>query len=177
MKYFIKFYYFSSLIKTKKTAMKRLLPIIALAICSLVSLNTNAQSSKQRQPLPLVKYNSNVNNPLSSSEMTMLREVYGDALEKDILSKPQRLKDIKNILRNRVEIVEISNPSNQKKCTLLSEVPLFDVYVKTLKRDTFFNKSTFNPLKYYFKFYSRGTHLYRVDNTNYFIIIKSQHQR
>lgn len=177
MKYFVKFYYFSSLIKTKKTAMKRLLPVIALAICSFVSFNTNAQSSKQRQPLPLVKYNSNVNNPLSSSEMTMLREVYGDALEKDILNKPQRVKDIKNILRNRVEIVEISNPRDQKKCTLLSEVSLFDVYVKTLKRDIVFNKSTFNPLKYNFEFYSKGTHLYRVDHTNYFIIIKSQHQR
>ena len=177
MQYFVKFYYFSSLIKTKKTAMKRLLPIIALAICSFVSLDTHAQASKQRQPVLHVKYNSNVNNPLNSTELNMLKEVYGEALEKDVLSRPQRLKDIKNILRNRIEIREISNVHDQKPCPLLSEVPLFDAYVNTLKRDAYFNKSTFNPLKYNFPFNSKGTKMYKVDHTNYFIIIKSQHQR
>ncbi|VAW36026.1 hypothetical protein MNBD_GAMMA01-1060, partial [hydrothermal vent metagenome] len=38
-----------------------------------------------------------------------------------------------------------------------------------------FNKNTFNPLKYTFDFYSRGGYMYKVDNTNYFIIIKSQY--
>ncbi|NQX86650.1 MAG: hypothetical protein HRT67_12235 [Flavobacteriaceae bacterium] len=157
--------------------MQRLIPLIVLFLCAFLSSNTNAQSLKKRQPLPLVKYNSNVNKPLTSAETAMLREVYGAALETDILSRPQRLKDIKNILRNRFEIIEISNPRDQKKCTLLSEVALFDAYVKTLKRDVVFDMATFNPLKYNFSFYALGTHMYRVDHTNYFIIIKSQHQR
>ena len=155
--------------------MKRLLPFIALAICSFVSLNGHAQSTKKR-PLPLVQYNSNVNNPLTSSEMNMLREVYGESLEKEILNRPQRLKDTKNILRNRVEVVELA-PKDQKTCTLLSQVPLFNVFVSSLERDGHFNKATFNPLKYNFNFYGRGTQMYRVDNTNFFILIKSQHDR
>lgn len=165
------------MLKTKKTAMKRLLPFIALAICSFVSFNGYGQSNNPIKPYRAVKYNSNVKAPLNSNEMNFLKEVYGDALENDILSKPQRLKDTKHLLRNRIEIVEISKERDQKPCPLLSDIPLFDVYVKTLKRDKVFNKNTFNPLKYQFDFYSRITKIYRVDNTNYFIIIKSQLQR
>ena len=79
-------------------------------------------------------------------------------------------------INGKVEIKNIPNPSDQKACTLLSDVPLMDYYVNTLDRDTNFNPQNFNPLKYLFSFYSKGTHMYRVDNTSYFIIIKSQHK-
>lgn len=157
--------------------MKIVLSNIAIVLIYLISFNVNAQYSKLKQPVKLVVYNNNVNNPLTNSEFNQLKEVYGDGLEKDVLNRPQRLKDIKNILRNRVEIVSIPNTQDQKPCKLLSEVPLFDSYVDNLKRDVFFNKNTFNPLKYVFEFYSRGGAMYKVDNTNYFIIIKSQHQQ
>jgi hypothetical protein len=49
-------------------------------------------------------------------------------------------------------------------------------YVSDLQRDANFNPQNFNPLKYLFNFYSRGTQMYRVDNTNYFIIIESQYK-
>jgi len=149
--------------------------LVALALC-LLTFSLNAQSNDQKHPLPVVSYDQNVNAPLNSSERLKLEEVYADKLQSYVLSKPERLKAIKNILRNRVQILEYSNPQDQKECTLLSEVSLFDYYAD-LERDPFFNKNTFNPLKYNFDFYSRGSHMYRVDNTNYYILIKSQHQQ
>jgi len=58
---------------------------------------------------------------------------------------------------------------------MLSEIPLFNVFNDSLKRDHSFNPMKFNPLKYNFKFHSADTQLIRVDNSDYFIIIKSQH--
>lgn len=150
--------------------------VIAVLLCAHTT-TTHSQTQANQPTLPLVTYNDNVNATLTTSERQQLEEVYGDKLNAYVLSKPSRLKAIKDILRNRIEIIEISKKSDQKPCTLLSEVPLFDYYVPDLKRDVVFNKSTFNPLKYNFNFYSRGSHMYRVDNTNYFILIKSQHQR
>ena len=157
--------------------MKLKIPHYVALLIFLLALNVNAQDQNNRQPLPLVNYNQNVDAPLTMAERQQLEAVYGDKLQKYVLSKPQRLKAIKNILRNRVEIKEISNPHDQKDCVLLSEVSLFDYYVPNFKRDALFNPNTFNPLKYNFEFYSRGAHMYRVDNTNYFIIIKSQHHQ
>lgn len=140
------------------------------------SKSSFSQTNRLQKNQKIVQYNSNVDKPLTNSEMAKINEVYGSTANKNIFTKPQRLKDVKNILRNRVEIKNIPNPSDQKKCTLLSEVPLMDYYVNDLKRDTTFSPEKFNPLKYLFNFYSYGSHMYRVDNTNYFIIIKSQHQ-
>ncbi len=152
-------------------------PHIVALLFFLLSINISAQTNNQREPLPLVKYNQNVNAALSSIERHQLEEVYGDKLQEYVLSRPNHLKAIKNILRNRVEILEFSNIQDQKECTLLSEVSLFNYYTPALKRDQIFNKSSFNPLKYNFSFYSRGAFMYRVDNTNYFILIKSQHEQ
>lgn len=154
-----------------------MIPQLVTLIFGLLSLNGIAQTNDQRQPLAIVEYNENVNAPLSANEKLQLTAVYGDKLQEYILSKPQRLMAIKNILRNRIEIIELADRKDQKECTLLSEVSLFNYYVPELKRDIVFNKNTFNPLKYNFSFYSRGSHMYRVDNTNYFILIKSQHKK
>lgn len=150
---------------------KLLFPLVLL--CALLTTSTMFSQSSRKQKF--VSYNDNVNNPLTSVEMAMIEEVYGATAQDNVYNKPQRLKDIKNILRNRVEIKVLSNPQDQKECTLLSEVPLLDYYVSDLQRDTNFNPQTFNPLKYLFNFYSFGSHMYRVDNTDYFILIKSQH--
>jgi len=90
-----------------------------------------------------------------------------------VLDNPQRLKSIKNILRNRVQILNIID--YPKDYELLSQVPLFDKYNSSLKRETF-NKSEFNPLRYNFDFYAKQTQVFRVDNTDYYIVIKPQYQ-
>ena len=142
----------------------------------LFSYNCNSQnSSRLYSPLEVVQYDSNVNTPFSVTELSQLNEVYGASLDKEILSRPNRVLAMKNLLRNRIVIENRSKPKDQKKCTLLSEVPLFDAFVSTLQRDSVFNPQEFNPLKYAFSFYSQGEHMYRVDGTDYFIIVKSQH--
>ena len=152
---------------------KFLLPLAA--IFSLLMVNTSFSQTKQKQkPLKHVVYNNNVDAPLTASELQKINEVYGEHAEEDILSKPQRLKDIKNILRNRVEIIEVTE-KDLSSFTNLSTVPLLKVYNKGLSRDASYNARTFNPLKYQFNFYSRdGSKTYRFDNSQYLIIIKSQ---
>ena len=132
-------------------------------------------SSRPYLPLELVQYDANVNTPFSSTELLHLNEVYGTFLDQEILSRPNRVLAMKNLLRNRIVIETRSNPKDQKQCTLLSEVPLFDAFVSTLKRDTVYKVQEFNPLKYKFSFYSRGEHIYRVDGTDTYILVKSQH--
>lgn len=93
----------------------------------------------------------------------------------EILNRPSRVLFMKEILRNRVVLKEIADPTKYKYFPLLSEVSLFKAYNPNLKRAVFFDPSTFNPIKYDFEFSSPSTQVFRVDNTNYFIIIKTQH--
>jgi len=150
--------------------------ILLILVVFCVSITTFAQKINSKKSLTVIEYKDNVNPPLTFLENAMLEEVYKDKLQDYILSQPQRLKSIKNILRNRVEIIEVNGKdiSSLKK---LSEVALFNNYNADLKRDVVFDKSRFNPLKYQFNFYSREGSYIRVDNTNYVILIKSQHQR
>ena len=97
------------------------------------------------------------------------------ALKTEILERPTRVLAIKEILRNRVVLKELTDPRSHKPCPMLSEVPLFDAFVTKLKRDVVFNPNKFNPLKYNFEFHKSGFQMFRVDGSNYFIIIKPQH--
>ncbi len=134
------------------------------------------QQTKQKYPLPLAKYNDNVKMPLTSVERAQIIEVYGESANKLVFSNPHRLKSIKHILRNRVVIKLITDSKNKKVCTKLSEVSVFSSSVPDSETYETFNPNNFNPLKYDFNFYSRATGMYQVDNTNYYIIIKSQDQ-
>ena len=132
--------------------------------------------TRKKQALTLVKYNENVKAPLTVKETKMLQEVYGDKLNEYVLSKPQRLKDTKHLLRNRIVVKEIKGIFDTNKYQTLSQVGLFDRYNSNLVMDATYNPITFNPLKYNLDFYRRGSVMYRIGNTDYFIIIKSQHQ-
>lgn len=146
------------------------LKLIYLLPILFVSLGTFGQQKTT------IDYPSNVDAPLSKVEKAMINEVYQSKANQEVFNNIEFLKDIKHLLRNRILIYEENNPKAQKKTTLLSEVPLFNDYNKNLKRDERFNISEFNPLKYKLDFFANGTYLYRVDNTNYFIQITSQHR-
>lgn len=76
---------------------------------------------------------------------------------------------------SRVEI--LARPqSKDENYTLLSSVPLKNKCNGELERDSpkTFNPETFNPLKYFFEFYSEQDRTYRVDGTGYIIIIHAE---
>jgi hypothetical protein len=148
---------------------------MACMLCVFVHTNAISQSKTKQKPLSAVIFNENINEPLTDEELTKIQEVYGDKSNENVLNHSQRVKDVKNILRNRVEIVNAGD-KDISSFPSLSEVSLFNDFVPTLTRDYNFNPEHFNPLKYKFNFYSRNSSIYRVDNTTYYIIIKSQHQ-
>ena len=151
----------------------RFLLVLFCVILFSVSYAQNP-SYKNQGPQP-ISFKSNTKASLNNAELAKLKEVYGADLKTEILDRPTRILTIKEILRNRVVVREITDPNKQKPCPKLSEIPLFDAFVSTLKRDVIFNPSSFNPLKYDFRYHRPGFQLICVDNTNYFIIIKPQH--
>lgn len=153
--------------------MKKLLPILVVILMPMLMFG---QQTKQKNPMPLAKFDDNVKLPLTAKEKAQIIEVYGEFADKYVFNDATRLKVIKQILRNRVIIKRVIDEKNKKACPKLSEVSLFNNYVSDIERDKVFNPNDFNPLKYNFEFYSRASAMYQVDNTNYYIIIKSQYQ-
>ena len=74
-----------------------------------------------------VNYSENCFLPFTDSEIAMLNDVFVDNLDTYVLDKPNRALDIKDILRNRVNIYkeEIKDISNYP---LLSSVGLFNIF-------------------------------------------------
>lgn len=144
--------------------------ILIPMLCVVFSIN--AQSKTEIK----IDYPKNVTAELTKKEKSFIKEVYKSSAKAIVFDDNQFLKDIKHLLRNRVVIYEDNNPKTQKKAKLLSEIELFNTYNKNLQRDKTFNPSTFNPLKYKLDFFAKGTYVYRVDDTNYFIQITSQYR-
>jgi hypothetical protein len=153
---------------------------INLQLCGMLMMsvfiygNAISQSKTIQEPLTIVVFGDNVDAPITLSELAKIQAVYGDNTE-DILNRDQHIKDIKNILRNRVVVFD-AGTKDLSSLPKLSQVALFNDFVPNLTRDLSFSPENFNPLKYKFDFYSRNSEIYWVDNTAYYIEIKSQHQ-
>ncbi|MDM1044231.1 hypothetical protein HX004_05185 [Myroides sp. 1354] len=102
-----------------------------------------------------------------------ISEVYRDNMK---LLSDVRVEALTRLLNERVEIREEAY-SRDEKYQLLSEVPLFNKYNTALTRDEVFNINTFNVLKYNLAFFENRDALYRVDNTNFVIIIHQKAYR
>ena len=148
---------------------------LTIFILILLPLCSSGQEKNNKVPLKVIEFKDNVDLPLTAKERLQIDEVYGEYAEKYIYSNAFRLKSIKDLLRNRIVIEYVSKESDKKDCQKLSEIPLFKSFVSDLERDKTFDPKNFNPLKYNFAFHARGDKMYQVDNTNYFITIKSQH--
>lgn len=102
-----------------------------------------------------------------------IQELYGDKTREIAQNDPERIKALTNLLDNRVQVVE--SPVNAKEVyPKLSEMGLLNKYNPDLKRDLVFDPNNFNPLKYDLNFFSKKTEAYRVDNTDYIIVIQPQ---
>ncbi len=60
-----------------------------------------------------------------------------------------------------------------KKYPKITDEGMLNTYNKNLKHDGF-NKTTFNPLKYNLQFFDIAARAYRIDNTEYLLIIQPQ---
>jgi hypothetical protein len=145
--------------------------LILFFICSYSYSQSNTYNNQFKSA---INFNENTNSPFTDVELNKLEQVYGSYLEKEILNRPSRVLAMKEILRNRVVIKLDNNVINHKPCPLLSEVSLFNAFVSNLKRDRTFDPLNFNPLKYNFEFHAPTIQRFRVDNSNYFIVIKPQ---
>lgn len=102
-----------------------------------------------------------------------ITEVYADKTQELVLNDPDRLRDLTDLLQNRLK-VELMPNAGDDKFTHLSQMPLLNKYNPNLNRDKIFDINTFNPLKYSLNFFPKSTVIYRIDNSDYVIIIEPQ---
>ena len=131
-----------------------------------------AQNDFKKHNEWITHYPSNVEAPFSNDELKKVEEAYGLEFKKEILTNRILLKDIKDILRNRVEVFN-AEKKNISSITNLSTLPLHNS--KLLPKA--FDSNNFNHLLYEFDFYTKSTLVYRVDNTSYLIFIKPRELR
>ena len=113
------------------------------------SLNTNSEK--------------NVDYPLTSQELSFIENAYDDETLKRIFKIKPLEKYIKDILRNRVQILNKEYQTNENLPKLSS--------VSTITTIKKFNTNNFNPLIYNFDFDSQKSQIYRVDGTDLVINI------
>ena len=115
----------------------------------------------------------NINNTIAQQVNSKIQEVYGDKTQQIMKNEPERIIALNDLLDNRIKIV-VSPVVGEDKYTKLSSVELLNKYNPNLKRDEGFDPNNFNALKYNMNFFNSQAVVYRVDNTDYIIVIKPQ---
>ncbi len=138
------------------------LRFFTLIACLLFGLNSTAQTI---QPDP-----ANFNR--------FIAQVYVNTGRDYIKPDTRRYAYMKELFTTRIKYVKYAEGKLDldSSLPLLSSIPLYTVYQKGLSRDASFNPKTFNPFKYSFDFYSPNKQVFRVDRTDYVIIINPQIQ-
>jgi hypothetical protein len=116
---------------------------------------------------------ANISDANAQQVNAKIQEVYGDKTQEIAQNDPERIKLLNDLLDNRIKIIE-SPIVGEDKYTKLSSVPLLNKYNTNLKRDLIFDPANFNPLKYSMNFFTSEVLIYRVDNTDYLIVIQQQ---
>ena len=111
----------------------------------------------------------NVDYPLTSQELSFIENAFDDETLKRINKIKPLEKYVKDILRNRVQILNKKFQINEN-LTKLSSVSTFTIIKK-------FNTNNFNPLLYNFDFDSQKSQIYRVDGTDHIINIIPKENR
>ena len=104
-----------------------------------------------------------------SLEDEFITSVFGN----NVMKGSQHHKNLIDLLQNRIEFTKLAKSSNSDKdYPNIDQIPLFNKYNNSITRDTTFDEKTFNVLKYDLNFFSKFTKIYRVNNTDWVIIIK-----
>lgn len=85
-------------------------------------------------------------------------------------SDSNRLALITNFYQNQLS-VEYRPELREKEFESTNDLNLLNKYNPTLQRDTNYNASTFNPLKYNIQISPLYKRMYRIANTDYIIIV------
>ena len=91
--------------------------LILVLVCVTLFSVSYAQNSphKNRGPEP-IRFKSNTKPSLKIAALAKIKEVYGADFKSEILDRPARILTIKEILRTRVVVREITDPNKQKPC-------------------------------------------------------------
>jgi hypothetical protein len=128
------------------------------------SFYVTAFSQEKKTNSWITEYPKNIALPLTNLEIKKIEAAFEDELYLNrIYSSKSLITDIKDILRNRVSI-ELENIKDISHLPLLSSL--------NFKVKTKFDLRNFNPLLYDFDFQSKTQKMFRVDDTNYIIIVK-----
>ena len=111
----------------------------------------------------IIELGDNVNYPLTNKETLFIKSALGDEAFNRIISIKALEKNIKDILRSRVQILTKRFYPSEKIPKLSS--------ITNSNSPQVFNINNFNPLFYDFDFDSFESQIYRVDGTNYIINI------
>tara|TARA_B100001175_G_C19512590_1_gene644893 strand:+ start:2615 stop:3049 length:435 start_codon:yes stop_codon:yes gene_type:complete len=135
---------------------------IFIFIFILSTLSTFTQNKKGNNWI--IDFNENVNKPFTVTESNNIIEAFGEESFTRIKKNTVLEKNIKDILRNRVKVLikEFQANENIPKLSSISEINF----------PTRFTKQEFNPLVYDFDFNDKKNQIFRVDKTDYIIIIK-----
>ena len=111
----------------------------------------------------IIELGENVTNPLTSQEIKFIKSALGEETYYRIINIKALEQNVKDILRNRVQILTKKYFPSEKFPKLSS--------ITNSSSSQIFNKYNFNPLFYDFDFESFEPQIYRVDGTDYLINI------
>ena len=111
----------------------------------------------------IIELGESVTNPLTSQEISFIKSALGEEAYYRIINVKALEQNIKDILRNRVQILTKRYFPSEKFPKLSS--------ITNSNSSQIFNKHNFNPLLYDFDFESFESQIYRVDGTDYIINI------
>jgi len=126
------------------------------------SFSFNFSQSDKHNPW-IIELGVNVTNPLTNQEIRFIKTALGEEAYYRIININVLEQNIKDILRNRVQILTKRYFPSEKFPKLSS--------ITNSNSSQIFNKYNFNPLFYDFDFESFESQVYRVDGTDYIINI------
>ena len=114
-----------------------------------------------------IAFPENVNAPLNNKEKALIEEVYGPGATY-VMERPSLLRTIKDLLRNRISVIELPYEKAQgaakfRNAKDLNQVPLYNHYNRNLMRDAGYN-SNFNILKYDIEIVPEKEIYYKLNN-------------
>ena len=111
----------------------------------------------------IIELGESVANPLTNQEISFIKSALGEDAYYRIISIRALEQNIKDILRNRVQILTKRYMPSEKFLKLSS--------ITNSNSSQKFSNYNFNPLLYDFDFESFESQIYRVDETDYIINI------